>query len=234
MERRLEVAGPMQRRYFLRNAVIAGVAAALPLPSQAAESARRAGQRSGSGLPRLPEAHLQPEPTLPLPLDRQPRQLAVGGPPRLAGLSRRHVSLYNVHTGERLEIDYARDGRYRRDALVRLNQFLRDWRTGSVIDFDPEAIDILAALQLATRANGALHVLSGYRTQQTNDLLRRLGHDVARNSLHMQGMAIDICLPGYNLQGLRDQALALRAGGVGYYPDQGFIHVDTGSIRTWG
>lgn len=227
---------PMQRRHFLRNAVIAGLGlATCPAAAGAAERARDSrlaagGARAGTLAPNT----LLPEPTFPLAPDRRAHQLAVGGPPRLAGVNRRRVVLYNVHTGERLDLVYAWDGRYRRDALTRLNHFLRDWRSGTVTEIDPEAIDILAALHLATGKSGPFYVLSGYRTQQTNELLRRQGHDVARNSLHIQGKAIDIHLPGYTLSALRDHALALRAGGVGYYPDNGFIHVDTGSIRTWG
>ena len=146
---------------------------------------------------------------------------------------RRRVRLFNVHTGERLQVEFFADGAYRPEALARLNHFLRDWRDDAVVPIDPGVIEILALIQRAAATDTPIYVLSAYRTPQTNALLARSNALVARNSLHMQGKAIDIVLPGYRLAGVRDFVLALGAGGVGFYPRHNFIHVDTGRVRTW-
>jgi uncharacterized protein YcbK (DUF882 family) len=143
------------------------------------------------------------------------------------------LSLYNVHTGERLAVRYVADGRFDGDALSRLSHFLRDWREGAAIAIDPQVIDILATLQAATGSQAPVYVLSGYRTPRTNALLARTSDLVARNSLHIRGMAVDFVLPDRDLRALRDHAVSLRAGGVGYYPGHGFLHVDSGRVRTW-
>lgn len=143
------------------------------------------------------------------------------------------LSLYNVHTGERLAVQYVADGRFDGAALSRLSHFLRDWREGAVIAIDPQVIDILATVQAATGAQAPVYVLSGYRTPRTNAMLARTSRLVARNSLHIRGMAVDFVLPDRDLRALRDYAVSLRAGGVGYYPGHGFLHVDSGRVRTW-
>lgn len=153
--------------------------------------------------------------------------------PSLEGLGARTLRLYNVHTQERLEATYWREGVYDRGARAALDRFLRDWRAGSVLPVAPGVLDILCAIYHASGASGPLHVLSGYRTPATNEMLAERDAAVARHSLHLQARAIDFHLPGYSLAGLREHALALRAGGVGYYPDSGFLHVDNGPVRTW-
>ncbi len=143
------------------------------------------------------------------------------------------LSLYNVHTGEQLAVQYVADGRYDAAALARVNHVLRDWRENAVIDIDPQVIDILATIQNAAATQAPVYVLSGYRTARTNALLAQTSRLVARNSLHIRGMAVDFVLPDRDLASLRDHAIALHAGGVGYYPRHGFLHVDSGRFRTW-
>lgn len=146
----------------------------------------------------------------------------------------RRVRLFNAHTLEGLDVVYYRRGSYEWDALTRLNVFFRDWREGAVTEIDPGVIDVLHALQTEADSPIPLHILSAYRTRRTNAMLARMIRGVAHDSFHMVGRAIDLFLPGYDVAGLHRSALALSAGGVGYYPLQGFVHVDTGPVRTWG
>ena len=145
----------------------------------------------------------------------------------------RAVSLVHAHTSEHLAITYYRDGNYVRDALTRIDYLLRDFRTGDVHPIDPALLDILHDLRVRTGQSAPFAVVSGYRSPSTNAELRRHSRGVAEHSLHMQGRAIDIRLPGYATSALQQIALDLRRGGVGYYPVSDFIHVDTGRIRAW-
>jgi uncharacterized protein YcbK (DUF882 family) len=115
-----------------------------------------------------------------------------------------------------------------------LNHFLRDHRTGDAHPIDPTLFDQLYALQHQMEATAPFHVISGYRAPQTNQMLHAHSDGVARRSLHMDGRAIDIRLPGRDLANLHKAALAMQAGGVGYYPSSDFIHLDTGRVRQWG
>jgi uncharacterized protein YcbK (DUF882 family) len=142
--------------------------------------------------------------------------------------------LYNTHTAERIELVYRRGGQYIPDALAKLDYFLRDHRTGDVHHFDPRLYDILADLTLAIgHPGGEIDIVCGYRTSTTNESLRAHTTGVAKNSLHIQAEAIDLRMPGIDTLKLRKAALALRRGGVGYYPHSDFIHVDTGRVRQW-
>lgn len=145
----------------------------------------------------------------------------------------RSVSLVHAHTSEQLSITYYRDGNYLRDALARVDFLLRDFRTGDVHPIDPALLDILHSLRVRSGHNRPFAVVSGYRSPSTNAELRRHSRGVAEHSLHMQGRAVDIRLPGYATYGLQQIALDLRRGGVGYYPTSDFIHVDTGRVRAW-
>ncbi|MGP1394783.1 MAG: DUF882 domain-containing protein [Inquilinaceae bacterium] len=145
----------------------------------------------------------------------------------------RSLSMVNVHNGERIDVEYFRDGWQDPDALLRLNHFLRDWRTGEVIDMDVGTFDILYQVRRSLGTREPFRIISGYRSPRTNARLAAAGRGVAKRSYHMKGQAIDIALPGTRLEGLRDCAMSLRAGGVGYYPRSGFVHVDTGPSRTW-
>ncbi len=140
----------------------------------------------------------------------------------------------HTHTGEKLDIVYRNGASYLPEALAELDHFLRDYRNGEVRHYDPRLFDLLYELLNAAGRPGAwINVICGYRNPQTNSYLRSHGHGVARHSLHMQAMAIDMRLPGTSTAKLRDLALALRAGGVGYYAASDFIHLDVGRVRRW-
>ena len=145
----------------------------------------------------------------------------------------RSLSFKNLHTGESLQATIWAQGRYLEDELQAVNRVLRDHRSGEVHPIDPKLLDMLYALQHSVGVAGPFHIISGYRSPATNQKLRAKNGGVAKKSLHMQGRAIDVCLPGCDLKALRDAALALKAGGVGYYARSGFIHLDTGRVRRW-
>lgn len=145
----------------------------------------------------------------------------------------RSLSFVHTHTGETLSCVYYQAGCYQPATLTRVNHFLRDFRTGEVHAIDPGVLDILFTLRTRADRDDPFHVISGYRSPQTNAMLRRRSTGVARNSLHMQGRAIDVRLPGFPTRGLREIALTMRRGGVGYYPTSDFVHLDTGRVRFW-
>jgi uncharacterized protein YcbK (DUF882 family) len=157
--------------------------------------------------------------------------------PALASLAapvrERVLTLYNTHTGERAQATYWADGEYVESEIALMNRLLRDHRSGQVFAIEHRLFDTLHNLQVLTGARTDFHVISGYRSAATNALLRRQGRGVAKESLHTHGKAIDIRLPGHKLSDLQRAALALRAGGVGYYPQSDFIHLDTGRVRAW-
>lgn len=155
--------------------------------------------------------------------------------PALANLpATRSLAFSHTHTGEQLALTYAIDARYLPDSLAAFNLLLRDHYTGEVGRIDPQLFDLLHQLQLALGAGGPFEVISGYRCPATNATLRDTrGGGVARRSLHMDGKAIDVRLPGVALADLRDAALSLKAGGVGFYPRENFVHIDTGRVRSW-
>jgi uncharacterized protein YcbK (DUF882 family) len=144
------------------------------------------------------------------------------------------LTLYNTHTAERIDIVYRRGEQYIPGALAKLDYFLRDHQTNEVRHFDPRLYDILADLTASVgRPNSEIDIVCGYRTPSTNESLRAHTTGVAKNSLHIQAEAIDLRMPGIDTLALRRAALALRRGGVGYYPHSDFIHVDTGRVRQW-
>ena len=144
------------------------------------------------------------------------------------------VRFFHSHTGEHLDIVYREGNRYIPEALARLNYYLRDHRTGDVHSYNPQVFDLLHDLMAAVGKPGAeIAVICGYRTPWSNGYLRRRTSAVARHSLHLQAMAIDIRVPGIETARLRDAALALRRGGVGYYAKSDFVHVDLGRVRRW-
>ena len=152
----------------------------------------------------------------------------------LAAKGERRLQLRNLHTGENLKATYWADGKYISETMRDVAYFLRDHRTGDKHRIDAGLMDILHDLQLRIGGRNEFHVVSGYRSPKTNKMLGSRSGAVAKNSLHMHGKAIDIRLPGTNLSKLRKAALSMHAGGVGYYPQANFIHVDTGRFRTWG
>lgn len=145
----------------------------------------------------------------------------------------REVAFVHTHTHERLSVTYFADGSYDTESLAALNWFLRDHRTGDEHPIDPALFDILHELRLAIGAACPYQVISGYRSPRTNSLLREHSSGVASGSLHLQGRAIDVRLADVSLAALRDAALRLRRGGVGYYPSSDFVHIDTGRVRSW-
>jgi uncharacterized protein YcbK (DUF882 family) len=160
--------------------------------------------------------------------------VAPGASPTVSAEPSYRLHLYQVHTGERLDIVYRHGDRYDPEALARVNRYLRDYRTGDVREYDPRVLDLLHDLATSLRHPDAeIDVVCAYRTPRTNEYLRTHGHGVARHSLHMEGMAIDIRIPGVSTVELRDAALGLHRGGVGYYSASSFVHVDVGRIRRW-
>lgn len=145
----------------------------------------------------------------------------------------RQLRFYHTHTLQELEITYYRDGAYQPDALGRLEHFLSDWRNGKAREIDPELMDILWDIQQLSGHEGVFEVISAYRSPETNEMLRDRSSGVASNSQHVHGKAIDVRLRGFDTRQLRDTALQLKRGGVGYYAQSDFVHVDTGRVRTW-
>ena len=145
-----------------------------------------------------------------------------------------HLRLFHTHTGERLDVIYRRGDQYVPEALTRLDEYLRDHRTGDVHHYDPRVFDLLHELTAKLGPpDFEIAVVCGYRSPWSNEFLRTHGHGVALHSLHMQAMAIDIRIPGVKTSRLRDAALELHRGGVGYYAQSDFVHVDVGRVRRW-
>ena len=161
--------------------------------------------------------------------------LACAAPVRAfaASLEERSIQLFNTHTGEELRTCFYRAGEYCGDALSSLTHLLRDFRNGEQAPIDPGVFDILHEVAVAADREPRFEVISGYRSPATNAMLNERSSGVARRSLHMDGRAIDVRLQGYSTAKLRDVALALQRGGVGYYAKSDFVHLDTGRIRTW-
>jgi uncharacterized protein YcbK (DUF882 family) len=145
----------------------------------------------------------------------------------------RVLSFFNTHTSERLTVPYFADGSYIPSSLTKLYRFLRDHRTGEEHPIDQGLFDLLNDLRRATGTKSPFQVISCYRSPTTNRMLRAAGHDVARSSLHLQGRAIDVRLSDVSSAVLCDAAKELSRGGVGYYQQSDFVHVDTGRVRYW-
>jgi len=145
----------------------------------------------------------------------------------------RTLSLYNQNTKESLTVTYKKNGRYLPSGMRKLNRFFRDWRNQKVTRMDPVTIDLLWELYQDLGSKVPARVVSAYRSAATNAMLRRIGRRVARRSQHINGKAIDVYFPDVPLSRLRGSALARRIGGVGYYPRNGFVHIDSGNVRNW-
>lgn len=145
----------------------------------------------------------------------------------------RELSFRNLHTGETLRAAYWEGGQYQPDALAEINHILRDHRTGEVYPMERDLLNLLSDLKRGLDVQEPFEIISGYRSPKTNAKLAAGSNGVAKRSLHMRGMAIDVRVPGVELATLRDTAVAMERGGVGYYPKSGFIHVDIGRFRTW-
>jgi uncharacterized protein YcbK (DUF882 family) len=145
----------------------------------------------------------------------------------------RRISLLNLHTAERLEMEYFRGADYLPDALAAIRVLLRDFRNNEQHDIDPTLMDYLVDVAGHIGVDPVFSVISGYRSPQTNEQLRERSAGVARRSLHLEGRAIDVRLAGIDCADLAGHALGLTRGGVGYYRRSDFVHLDTGAFRTW-
>jgi uncharacterized protein YcbK (DUF882 family) len=145
----------------------------------------------------------------------------------------RFLAFYNTHTGERLKTVYWVQGNYISDSLGEIDHILRDYRTNEVLNIDTRLLDLLFVLRNELDTSQPFHIISGYRSPQTNAFLRTNSSGVAENSLHLVGKAIDIRTPARSLSTLRNAAVTLKGGGVGYYPKSDFVHIDVGRVRYW-
>ncbi|CUJ95093.1 Peptidase M15 [Ruegeria denitrificans] len=146
----------------------------------------------------------------------------------------RRIRMYSGRTGERIDMIYWVDGKYIKDAVKEVNHFMRDWRTDQAKDMDLRTIDIMAASHNLLDVNEPYMLLSGYRSPQTNAMLRSRSRRVAKNSLHMKGQAADLRLSSRSVSQMAKAAMSCRAGGVGKYSRSNFVHMDCGEVRSWG
>jgi uncharacterized protein YcbK (DUF882 family) len=148
----------------------------------------------------------------------------------------RTMTLYSVNTKEKLTTTYMVNGRHVPGELKKINHLLRDWRRDAVTKMDTETIDLMWELHADLGSKAPIHIISGYRSPETNAMLKSIGRNVAKKSMHTQGKAIDLYFPDVPTERLRNSALVRDIGGVGYYPRSGasgFVHVDSGRVRHW-
>jgi uncharacterized protein YcbK (DUF882 family) len=156
--------------------------------------------------------------------------------PAAAASEIRTLSLYHVHTKESLVITYKRNGRYLPAALEKINYIMRDWRKNQSIVIDPKMVDLMWELHADLGSKAPIHIICGYRAPSTNAMLKKIGRNVAKQSMHIRGKAIDLYFPDVPVARIRGSAIVRQAGGVGYYPRSGvsgFVHIDSGNIRYW-
>lgn len=200
--------------FVMLAAASAGARAATPTPAHG--SAGIPSLRSGQALPAS-------KPAVAAALTAK----SSGAPPY-------RLRMFHTHTGERIDVVYRQGDTYLPGAIARLDEFLRDHRTGTVPHYDPRVFDLLTAIERKLGVPGEeIDVICGYRTPWSNAYLREHSAGVALHSLHMEAEAIDIRIPGVSIARLRDAALELHLGGVGYYPVSQFVHVDVGRVRQW-
>jgi uncharacterized protein YcbK (DUF882 family) len=162
-------------------------------------------------------------------------QGATASPAYLRGMGDfRRLDLFSRRTGERLNIVFYADGEYIPEALDEINFIARDWRRNEIRSIDVKAVDFAAALHNRLETSESLHLVSGYRSLETNNLLRRRGRGVAKNSYHTKAMALDVTLESRTVSQMYRAAMVLKAGGVGRYSRDHFVHVDSGPVRSWG
>jgi uncharacterized protein YcbK (DUF882 family) len=145
----------------------------------------------------------------------------------------RKLSFYNTHTGEKLSATFWSDGEYLDDGVEEISWLLRDHRAGIAKPMDLKLLDLLHQLQAKVEHPGEFHVISGYRSPVTNDMLNKNDPGVAKRSYHTLGKAIDVRLPGFDSRQLQKAAISLKGGGVGYYSNSNFVHLDIGRVRYW-
>jgi uncharacterized protein YcbK (DUF882 family) len=151
----------------------------------------------------------------------------------VAAPGERTLRLFNTHTGETTRSVFWAEGKFIPEGLAELNKLLRDHRNDTVTNMDPQLMMLLERVSSQFGSNKILHVISGYRSPESNQKLAAASNGVAKHSMHMEGKAIDVRLPGLQLADLHKAALAAKGGGVGYYPDSQFVHLDTGRLRHW-
>jgi len=196
----------IQRRALLAGGIAAGAALFVPA-------------RLASAIQPLSES---------LPAAPAPSSMLATGPEK-------RLALRCIHTGHSCDAVFQRGRRFDAAGLAELNQGLRDWRTGEQIEIDRNLLSLLAELRdsLGLTARTPFQLISGYRAPGTNAALHGRSGGVATKSQHMLGKAVDIALPGTPTDRIRQAAMALRGGGVGHYPEDGFVHIDTGRVRFW-
>ena len=150
-----------------------------------------------------------------------------------SAIDEKRLTFYHTHTGKRLDVVYARDGKYIEAALEQINVFLGDSRTGDVMSIDPQLLDLIYDIHQSFVGAGTFEVISAYRSHATNEMLRKRSSNVASKSQHLLGKAIDVRLSGVDTAQLWDAALTMKRGGVGYYRKSDFVHIDTGRVRRW-
>ena len=145
----------------------------------------------------------------------------------------RDIAFYHTHTRKKLSVVYAANGKYIAPALHQIDNFLADFRTGGIKRIDPHLLDLIHDIRESLGSKGTYEVISAYRSPETNSMLRAKSNGVAKNSQHLLGNAIDVRLSDVKTAELRDAALAMKRGGVGYYADSDFVHIDIGRVRRW-
>ena len=193
-----------QRRSFLRSSAVMAAVLGAPAFSKAAKAAV------------IPSGTLAVPPAMPA-----------------AAPNERILRLYNTHTGESVRSVFWAEGQFIPDALQDINKLLRDHRNNKIAPIDPQLLVLLDKISAKFGNHPTLHVISGYRSPESNAKLHANSSGVARHSLHMDGKAIDVRIPGHDLAKLHKTAMAERGGGVGYYPDSQFVHMDVGRVRYW-
>jgi uncharacterized protein YcbK (DUF882 family) len=145
----------------------------------------------------------------------------------------RILRLYNTHTGESLRSIFWAEGQFIPEALQDINKLLRDHRNNKVSTIDPQLLVLLDRISAQYGSHPTVHIISGYRSPETNAMLHENTPGVAKHSLHMEGKAMDVRIPGQDLAKLHKIVMAQKAGGVGYYPESDFVHMDVGRVRYW-
>jgi len=158
---------------------------------------------------------------------------AANAPATAAAMRDRTLRMYNTHTGETVKATYWAEGRFVPEALNDINKLLRDHRNNKVAQIDPKLVLLLDQVSTEVKPGSVVHIISGYRSPETNQMLADTTNGVARHSMHLDGRAIDVRMPGSSLVDLKKAALRAGGGGVGYYADSQFVHMDTGRIRHW-
>jgi uncharacterized protein YcbK (DUF882 family) len=150
-----------------------------------------------------------------------------------SSVGERSLSFYHTHTKKTLDVTYSVGGEYVESALAEVNDFLGDFRTGDATMIDPALLDLIYDVRASLGSNDTFEVISAYRSPETNEMLRNLGRGVAKKSQHLVGKAIDVRLRNIASIDLRDAAIKIKRGGVGYYKKSDFVHIDTGRVRRW-